>query len=227
MYKTRIAIRIVPMLVMLQPAMATSAQTGGLEAKVPLNGLASVVAMKAVFKGKGALRLTDSARDGATTLIPLQAGTFKNGTITADIAGQPRNGAPESARGFVGIAFRVGGEQRYESIYLRPTNGRSSDQFRRNHTVQYISMPDFDWPRLRTEHPGKYESYANVAPNAWSKLRIVVAGQTARLYVNGEEQPALIVNDLKLGDGAAGGVALWIGPHTDAYFANVAVTHDP
>ena len=160
-------------------------------------------------------------------MIPLETGNFQSRTITADIAGQPREGAPEYARGFVGIAFRTTGERRYEAIYIRPTNGRSADQFRRNHTAQSISLPDLDWERLRVEHPGGYESYANVAPGDWNRLRIGVEGQTARLSFDDEEQPSLIVNDLKLGADGSGGVALWIGPRTDAHFANVTVAHRP
>ncbi|HYI07805.1 MAG TPA: hypothetical protein VEK57_01935 [Thermoanaerobaculia bacterium] len=44
----------------------------------------------------------------------------------------------------------------------------------------------------------------------------------ARLYVNGASQPALIVNDLKLGAGT-GRIALWIGAGTEAYFSSVVV----
>jgi hypothetical protein len=40
-----------------------------------------------------------------------------------------------ASRGF-GIAFRVQGN-RFEYIYLRPTNGRADDQIRRNHFVTH------------------------------------------------------------------------------------------
>jgi hypothetical protein len=226
MNRKNIAARCLPILLALQLSTNAAAQRPGLETNPAIGRPSSVSISNAVYRGKSALRLTDLIPDGAATIIPLKTENFKDGTITADIAGQPRKGAPEYARGFVGIAFRVSGEKRYEAIYIRPTNGRSTDQFRRNHTAQYISLPDFDWERLRVEHPGKYESYANVAPGEWSRLRITVEGQTARLYVGGDEQPSLIVNDLKLGADGSGGVALWVGPHTDAYFANVTVEHE-
>ena len=47
-------------------------------------------------------------------------------------------------------------------------------------------------------------------------------GTTARLFVHGAAQPALIVNDLKLGD-APGAVALWIGPGTEGYFTGLTI----
>ena len=227
MIGTKIAVRCMAVLLALLLSTGGNAQAGGLETDVALAWPSAASLEYTDFKGKSALRLTDLSPDGAVTVVPLKTDDFRNGTITADIAGQPRDGAPAFARGFVGLAFRVAGEDHYEAFYVRPTNGRSTDQFRRNHTAQYISLPDFEWERLRTEHPGKYESYANVAPGEWSRLRISVEGQTARLYVDDEEQPSLIVNDLKLGADGSGGVALWVGQHTDAYFANVTVEHKP
>jgi hypothetical protein len=43
------------------------------------------------------------------------------------------------------------------------------------------------------------------------------------MFVNRATQPCLIVNDLKLGAGE-GAVALWSGPGTDGFFANLRVT---
>ncbi len=129
------------------------------------------------------------------------------------------------ARGFAGIAFRVADATRLECFYLRPTNGRADDQLRRNHSTQYISHPDYPWFRLREEAPGAYESYVDLVPGEWTKVRIEVEGTTAQLFVHGSEQPALIVNDLKLGD-SRGQVALWIGLGTEAYFSNLVITGD-
>ena len=54
-------------------------------------------------------------------------------------------------------------------------------------------------------------------------MKIVVSGQSAKLYVNGAAQPCLIVNDMKLGD-SSGAIALWTGPGTDGYFADLKVS---
>lgn len=147
---------------------------------------------------------------------------FHNGTIEVDVAGKPAANAGAAARGFIGLAFRTG-NNKYESIYLRPTNGRAPDQVRRNHSTQYHSHPDYDFARLRKESPEKYESYVDLEPGVWTKMRITVEGTKARLYVHGASQPCLIVDDLKLGD-IAGGVALWVGPGTEGYFSNLKVT---
>jgi Concanavalin A-like lectin/glucanases superfamily len=70
---------------------------------------------------------------------------------------------------------------------------------------------------LRTESPGKYESYVDLVPGQWAHVKITVAGTTAQLYVNGSDQPTLMVNDLKQ-PSAKGAIALWTGPGTLAHF---------
>lgn len=187
-----------------------------------LNAKAEVV----TYRGKKAVRLIESPpQTGANfdALAILANTDFKDGVIEAEIAGTPKAGAAEGARGFVGIAFRVQDDpSKYECFYLRPTNGRANDQLRRNHATQYIAHPDWPWHRLRKENPGVYESYADLVSGEWTKIRIEVSGTQARLYVNGAEQPTLLVNDLKLGD-TRGRIALWIGNDTEAYFSRVVV----
>lgn len=157
-------------------------------------------------------------------LAVIQDLEFSNGVIEVEMAGAPEPGAAESARGFVGIVFRLQGIETYDTFYLRPTNGRAEDQLRRNHTAQYMSSPDWPWPRLRTETPGRYESYVDVVPGEWIKIRIEVRGERARLFVHDNPQPTLIVNDVKSGANAKGAVALWLGPGTVAHFRNLTIT---
>jgi hypothetical protein len=162
---------------------------------------------------------------GAQAIAMVKTSDFKDGTIEADVVGLPREGASPTTRGFVGIAFHVQDHgSRYESIYLRMTNARADDQLLRNHSTQYVSQPDFTWQRLRKENPGVYESYVDLEPGAWTRIKIVVAGPKARLYVNGASQPCLIVNDLKLGE-THGQVALWTGSNTEGYFSNLMIRY--
>ena len=85
-----------------------------------------------------------------------------------------------------------------------------------------MSEPAFTWQRLREENPGVYESCVDIDPGAWTRIKIVVAGTKARLYVNGTNQPCLIVNDLKLGE-THSQIALWTGSNTEAYFSDLTV----
>jgi len=204
---------------------SAAAPPGALElALTSLDGLdpRGVVPSVVDHRGRRAVRLVEADGAQGDNVALLKGVELGDGTIEAELAGSPKPGASEGARGFVGIAFHVQADGRLECIYLRPTNGRADDQLRRNHSTQYVSHPDFPWFRLRKEQSGVYESYVDLEPGAWTRVKIVVAGATARLFVHGAEQPALVVKDLKLG-AARGGVGLWIGDGTEAYFSSIAV----
>lgn len=193
--------------------------------------LVNVTATREQYRGRDAIKIVAQqnaapAAAGAApnTIAIIRDSDFRDGVIEADIAGIPATGADTSARGFVGIAFRVdssGG--RYAAFYLRPTNGRTTDQLRRNHSTQYISEPEYPWYRLRKELPGVYESYVDLEPGAWTSIRIEVRKGVAQLFVNGSKQPVLIVNDMR-SPPAAGRIALWIDSGTEAHFSRVRVT---
>lgn len=177
------------------------------------------------YRGRAAVRVVEApGSENAQTVAIVSGTSFHDGAIELDVAGSPREGAFGAARGFVGVAFRVRDDPfRYECFYLRPTNGRADDQLRRNHSTQYVSEPDYPWHRLREENPGVYESYVDLVPGEWTRVKVVVSGTQARLYVHGAEQPCLVVRDLKQGD-STGAIALWIGTGTEAHFANLRVT---
>lgn len=148
---------------------------------------------------------------------------FHDGVIEAEMKAELAPGAPEFARGFVGFAFRYDGT-RFESIYLRPTNGVADDQVRRNHAVQYAAFPEWRFDRLRRESPERYETAADIAPGRWVHVRIEVSGARAVLYLDHRPAPVLIVNDMKLGANQRGGVGLWIETATIAHFRKIRIT---
>jgi hypothetical protein len=149
---------------------------------------------------------------------------FKNGTIEVKVLSRLLKDASETARGFIGVAFRINEDNSaFECIYIRPTNGRADDQIRRNHSIQYFSFPDFKFSRLRKESPEKYESYADMGLNEWIKLRIAVNGNQAKLFLNNNKQPSLIVNDLKHGENASGAIGLFVDVGTEGYFSDLKI----
>jgi CubicO group peptidase (beta-lactamase class C family) len=177
----------------------------------------------ATYRGRKAVHVVN-APGGGDALAILPDVVLEEGMIEVDVAGQPEVNAPPAARGFIGLAFRISPDaSQYECIYIRPTNGRADDQLRRNHTTQYISAPDFLFDRLRREAPGVYESYVDLVAGEWTNLRIAVAGQSARMFLNRVEQPSLIINDLKH-PARAGPIGLWIGDWTDGYFSELKVS---
>ena len=110
----------------------------------------------ATYQGKSAVRLDalPTAPNGGSYAI-VKGSRFHNGIIEVELAGKPAANAGPGARGFIGMAFRVQGN-RFEYIYLRPTNGRADGQVRRNHSTQYGAQPEFDFDRLRRESSERY-----------------------------------------------------------------------
>ena len=218
---------------LIMPSNGTSGQSFALDS---IQGLQphDVTVEAVTYQGRKAVRVMPAVAVNAELLAPkngegggivvLPASEFHDGTIKVEVAGKPRAGATADARGFVGVAFRVAADpSKYECFYIRPTNGRAEEQLRRNHSAQYISMPEYEWSRLRREMPGQYEAYVDLVPGEWTKIKVEVSGTKARLYVNDAPQPVLVVNDLKHGN-VKGAVALWIGLGTEAYFANLRLS---
>ncbi len=220
--------RIPKLLLSALAAVAAFAQSVDLTQPERLE-LINAEAQTVTLQGKQGVRImqansTQPTAETPYSLAMIRGLKMQNGDIELELAGAPGPSASTEARGFVGIAFRVENARTMEVIYLRPTNGRADDQIRRNHSVQYESLPDFPWDRLRREFPKKYETYVDLQPGVWTRVRISFDGQKARLYVHGSDQPTLIVNDLKR-PAAPGSVALWIGPGTIAHFRDMKVTN--
>ena len=179
------------------------------------------------MNGKKVVKVViDSTVKGANepTFVKIKGINFKDGTIELKVLSRLLKTAPASARGFIGVAFHIDEQNsKFEGIYLRPTNGRAEDQLRRNHSIQYFSYPDYHFDRLRKEAEGVYESYADMGLNEWITMRIEVKGKQAKLFLNDNKQPSLIVNDLKLGDNVSGSIGLWVDGGTEGYFKDLKI----
>jgi hypothetical protein len=152
-------------------------------------------------------------------VVWVEGSDFAEGTIEVDIRGRD---VPQ--RSFVGIAFHGKDDNTYESVYLRPFNFRTDDATRHQHAVQYMALPDYDWPRLRKEFPEEFENPVDqsVAPTEWVPLRVVVKGRSIQIYVGTVTSPTLEVR--KLGQQDRGLVGLWAGNNSDGDFANLRIT---
>ncbi|MBV2227044.1 MAG: hypothetical protein KUL85_09315 [Sphingobacterium mizutaii] len=159
------------------------------------------------------------------TYAKLKGMELENGTIEVKLLSRIQDPSPfKASQGFIGLAFRVKRDDgAFESIYLRPKVGRSEDQFSRNHTVQYYSYPDFKFDVLRQEAAGRYETYADVGLDEWITLKIEVQGSSAKLYINNQEHPSFIVQDMK-GKLGAGAIALWVDIGTEGYFKDLNIS---
>ena len=195
----------------------------------PLTDTAGLTTQKATVKAveyqgrKAVLVLPE--RNSADGFAFLPGADFQDGTIEADIALKITTPPGVRMPGFIGIAFRARPDaSHYEMFYVRPGNSGSPDQAMRNHSVQYVEGPDFDWYKLRREFPFVYESYAELKPETWTKMKIEVSGRDAKLYLNGSAEPSLVVHGLR-GEDLRGGVALWGYQGEEAYFSNVRIAN--
>lgn len=166
--------------------------------------------------GRSITRLSEASGDGVAYL---EAAEFANGTITLDLRGKD-----VQQQSFIGVAFHGIDGVTYDAIYFRPFNFKAEDPARRVRAVQYISHPDYPWPKLRAEHPGKFEQAVVPVPdpNGWFRARIVLASPKVSVFVNDSEQACLSVTQLsKRGKGRVG---YWVGNTSGGDFASLKLS---
>jgi hypothetical protein len=154
--------------------------------------------------GRTAIRLGES---GAAWLPEV---SFESGIVEFDLA-------VGTERGFPGVAFRIVDMGNYEHFYLRPHQSGNPDAnqytpvFNRATGWQIYYGPEYSAPT-------RYRS------DDWMRVRIEVAEDSARVYLD-SEQPILEIGDLKR-DRQPGSVAL-LNTGGAAYFSNFRVDYGP
>lgn len=199
--------------------------------------IANVTASVVNFKGEKVLKVErdlnkipfDEKRLEETvdepTFLKLKNLDFENGIIEVKVLAQIQNPSPfEASRGFIGLVYRINEENsEFESIYLRPKNGRADNQIQRNHTIQYFSYPDFKFEKLRRpEYFGKYETYADIDMNEWITMKLEIKDKKAVLYLNNQKYPSFLV-DKMFGDCKSGSVGLRVDIGTVGYFKDLKI----
>jgi len=168
------------------------------------------------IEDRNGVRLSRASGDGVAWL---EGSDFQSGTIEVDVRGREFMG-----QSFVGVAFHRKDDKTYEAVYVRPFNFRASDPVRKQHAVQYITLPAFDYDRLRKDFPEEFENPvdASLGPTEWVKLRVVVKGGRLQIYVGPVNEATLEVR--KLGELYGGQVGLWVGNDSGGDFANLLIT---
>jgi hypothetical protein len=195
--------------------------------------LQSVDAVAVSIDGRQALEVTLNARarSGQANVDYVDKPTFvrlpvpfENGILAVEIMSQLRPDAPDYARGFAGLAYRIIGEgNNFECVYVRPANGRrlNPPPPRERRAIQYFAYPEWPFDRLRADSPeGLYEAGADIVPGEWLRLTLRVAGATLRASINGVT--VLDVAETKATP-QAGALGLWVDIGTVAWFANLEV----
>jgi hypothetical protein len=191
----------------------------------------SVSAVPVVIDGREAVRvelLEAISREGTPDVDYVDMPTFlelpldfEDGTISIDLRAQLNGYWPEGARGFAGLAFRIQpGAAEFESVYLRPTNGRraGAPSPRDRRAIQYFAYPDWRFERLRTEYPDVYESGADIDIDEWTNLRVEVDADRVDAYVDGVLTLAV---DPTLLPPRRGRIGLFVDIGTVAWFSNL------
>lgn len=152
---------------------------------------------------------------------------FHNGTIEVDMLSKLLPDAPDFARGFIGIAYRINEDDSvFESFYIRPTNGRScTDPVRKTHGCQYFSYQNYTFAYFREHDIKKYEAPTNTDLNEWIHLKAVIQDEKATFYVNDMKNPVLTVNPMIHGN-TSGSIGFFVDIGTEAYFKNLTIQQE-
>ena len=172
----------------------------------------NVSAENFTLNGEKVLRVvkTEKLMDFDTdSIAKLKNSDFHNGTIEVKMLSRLLPDAPEFARGFIGIAFRIAADNSaFESFYIRPTNSNTSDIVRRAHGCQYFSFPKYTFAYFRENNISDYENPISNGLNEWINLKAVINDAHADFYLN--DVLTLTVEDLKRGENSRGAVGFFV-----------------
>ena len=142
---------------------------------LPKGAVANKVEIATAHHGRPCLRLAlhAASRAGKPGVDYVDQPSFMllpevmtDGAIEVEVCARLLPDAPDYARGFIGLAYRVHEDlSSYEPLYLRPTNGRmhAPPAPRDVRAVQYYAYPDHPFDVLRETEPGRYEAGADIA----------------------------------------------------------------
>ncbi len=157
--------------------------------------------------------LNEKVNSGLLVLNNLQ---FENGTVEFDIKGRD-----VLQKSFVGLAFHIENDSTYDAVYFRPFNFKTLGKEGRS--VQYISIPGYDWPELREKFPGKYENNVQPVPEptSWFHVTVEINYPSIKVFINSSSTPSLILEQLSAK--RKGKLGFWVGNGSDGYFRNLKI----
>ena len=177
------------------------------------------------FEGENVLRVVKTEKlfeYDINSIAKLKNSDFHNGTIEVKMLSRLLPDAPDFARGFIGIAFRINADNSaFESFYIRPTNSNTSDPVRKAHGCQYFSFPKYTFAYFRENNITKYENQISQGLNEWVNLKAVINDARADFYLN--DVLTLTVEDLKLGKDSRGAVGFFVDIGTEAFYKDLKI----
>lgn len=188
--------------------------------------LIPVHTLLSIEEGIARVAKTDNKQPDENTYVRVKETSFHNGIIEVDVKGSLLPDAPDYARGFIGIVFRVNDRDcEFESFYIRPTNGKGCDDpVRKAHGCQYFSYPGYTFAYFREFGISIYEhSVDTIALDEWSHIKAEINDDCGIFFVDGIK--VLEVNGFKHGANARGDVGLYVDDGTDGFFKNLTITY--
>ncbi len=172
---------------------------------------------KRTVKDRAAIELYGSTNgDGIAWLKDKE---FTEGVIEVDLLGSDRQG-----ESFIGMAFYGADNSTYDCLYFRPYLFDSTDPAEQKAMVQYLSLPNFGFYKLREERPFEFEAAIKTPPKAedWFHARIEVANGQLKVFVNHADEATLSVP--LLSERRSGKIGFWVGYMSSGRFANLEIT---
>lgn len=158
------------------------------------------------------------------TYAKLKDCDFHNGIIEVKVLSRLLPDAPDFARGFVGIAYRiVEDDSKFESFYVRPTNGRIDNPVRKKRAIQYFSYPKYTFAYFRNHGITDYEGTADIDLDEWIALKAIIEDDKASFYVNGLN--VLNVQPMKHDKDLRGSVGIFVDVGTEAFVKDLKITY--
>jgi hypothetical protein len=188
---------------------------GSVQAQVPNSRLRTVNREANIDERSNVVRLNESEGVGIAWILDEE---FTTGIIEFDVKGTDKFQAS-----FLGLAFHGQDDKTYEAVYFRPFNFTATDSLRKSHAVQYMSIPNYDWPVLRERFPGRYEKgmSLNIDPNGWFHVKLVILGESVCVYINSNKVPVLKTNSL--GEARGRMIGYWVGNGSGGEWKNVKI----
>jgi len=182
-------------------------------------------AEETVLNGEKVLRVVKNNRlmdFDIDSIVKLKNFDFHNGTIEVEMLSRLLPDAPDFARGFIGIAFRIAEDNSaFESFYIRPTNAMTDDPVRKSHGCQYFSFPKYTFAYFRENNISGYEAPMSFGLDTWVKLTAKVFDDTAEFFLN--DKLTLTVKDLKHGKNLRGSAGFFVDIGTEAFYKNLKI----
>lgn len=166
-------------------------------------------------EGYQGIRLNKALGEGVAWMKGI---SFTTGTLEFDVRGEDLK-----QHSFVGLAFHGQNDSTYDAVYLRPFHFHAQDTVSQNRMIQFISLPQYTWRKLRAEFPNQFESHINPPPDpdAWVHVRIDVTENSISAFINESNRPSLVVHPVV--PLPSGQIGFYVADTSGGDFANLSV----